>query len=517
MRGNLAPRAAIFFYRLGQWMRRPENLAFLPALTLAAFWLGGETTLILAALGLPIVYLFSGAFKVDGRPPEGAAQDGTTGLILREGLVGALDSMLAGLRQSGKSTACLVIHLDDARTLVDHHGHEARSEVLRRTAERIQDVLRGGDIVARLEGDSFAVAMQPVARIDLESVLQLATRLQQALTVPIAIDALRVHVSASVGFCLAARAPAARGRVLLDAAEMAAKQALANGPGAIRAWSDSMQRAHSDRRTLRDQLETALENGQVQPYFQPQISNETGALSGFEALARWDHPERGQIPTAEFLPLVAEAGLSERLGEVMLFGALTALSEWDAAGLDVPSVAVNVTQEELANPQLPERLQWELDRFGLAASRLTVEVLETVVASVENDVVVRNLGAISKMGCGIDLDDFGTGHASLAAIRRFGVRRIKIDRSFVTRLEEEAEQRKMVAAILSMAEQLGLDTLAEGVESAAEHALLSQLGCGHVQGFGIGKPMRFEITDVWITRHRARQTAAMALIGKRAG
>ncbi|GHE02095.1 diguanylate cyclase [Allgaiera indica] len=517
MRGKLAPRAAIFFYRLGQGLRRPENLAFLPAVTLAAFWLGGEASLILAALGLPILYLMSGAFKVDARPPEGAAQDGTTGLILREGLVGALDAILAGLGQSGKSTACLVIHLDDARTLTDRHGHAARGEVLRRTVERMHDVLRGGDIVARLEGDSFAVVLQPVARIDLESVLQLATRLQQALTVPIAIDALRVHVSASVGFCLAARAPDKGGRDLLDAAEIAAKQALANGPGAVRAWSDSMQRAHSDRRSLRDQLETALGNGQVRPYFQPQISTETGALSGFEALARWDHPERGMIPTAEFLPLVAEAGLSERLGEVMLFGALTALSEWDAKGLDVPSVAVNFTQEDLANPHLPERLQWELDRFGLGASRLTVEVLETVVAGTENDVVVRNLAAVSKMGCGIDLDDFGTGHASLAAVRRFGVRRIKIDRSFVTRLEEEAEQRKMVAAILSMAEQLGLETLAEGVESAAEHALLAQLGCGHVQGFGIGKPMRFEITDTWIARHRARQTAAMARIGKRAG
>lgn len=517
MHGDFATRAAIFLYRLAQRLRRPENLAFLPAVTLAAFWLGGEELLILSALGLPLLYLMSGAFKVDARPPQAAAQDGMTGLILREGMVGTLDAILAGLPQSGKGTACLVVRLDEGQTLSEHHGHEARAEVLRRTAERLRDMLRDGDIVARMEGEGFAIALQPVARTDLESLLQLSARIQQALAAPIAIDALRVHVTASVGFCLSSRLPGARGRELLEAAETATQEAVANGPAAIRAWSPAMQRAQSDRASLREALESALETGEVHPYFQPQICTETGRLSGFEALARWDHPTRGKIPTAEFLPLVAEAGLSERLGELMLFGTLNALSDWDAAGFDVPSVAVNFTQDELANPRLPERLQWELDRFGLTPARLTIEVLETVVAATDNDVVVRNLTTLAKMGFGIDLDDFGTGHASLAAIRRFGVRRVKIDRSFVARLEEDAGQQKMVAAILSMAEQLDLDTVAEGVESNGQHALLAQLGCGHVQGFGIAKPMRFEITGAWITRHAARHAAVTASFGKRAG
>ena len=517
MSGDFRHRLAIPLFRIAQRLRRPENLAFLPALTLGAFWLGGEAILILTALGLPLLYIMSGAFKVDARPPEGAAQDGETGLILREGLIGALDAIVAAAPHSGKTTACLVVHLDDMRDLAGQHGHAACAEVRRRTAERLGDMLRAGDLVARLSDESFAVALQPVARADLESVLQLAARLQQALAAPIVIDALRVHISASVGLCLASRLPDATGRSLVEAAEIAGQEALANGPGAVRAWSGALQRAHVARCSLREGVLDALEKGQIRPYFQPQICTESGSLSGFEALARWDHPERGKIPTAEFLPLIAEAGLSERLGEVMLYGTLTALSEWDAAGLNVPSVALNFTQVELANPNLPERLQWELDRFGLTPARLTVEVLETVLANAGDDMVVRNLTALSQMGCGLDLDDFGTGNASISAIRRFGVRRIKIDRSFVARLEEEPAQQQMVAAILSMAEQLGVDTLAEGVESSGSHALLAQLGCGHVQGFGIAKPMRFEITGAWITRHRARQAAATLPIGKRAG
>lgn len=199
----------------------------------------------------------------------------------------------------------------------------------------------------------------------------------------------------------------------------------------------------------------------------------------------------------------------------MLFNALTALSRWDKAGLGVPTVAVNFSAAELRNPRLAEKLKWELDRFGLDPRRLSVEILEDVVAETDNDVIVSNIANLARMGCGIDLDDFGTGHASITSIRRFAVRRIKIDRSFVTKVDEDREQQKMVSAILSMAERLGLASLAEGVETPGEHAMLSQLGCGDVQGFGIARPMPVDETMDWIERHRARPAAAPR-IGHRA-
>jgi diguanylate cyclase len=177
-------------------------------------------------------------------------------------------------------------------------------------------------------------------------------------------------------------------------------------------------------------------------------------------------------------------------------------------------VSVNFSAAELRNPRLPDRLRWELDRFGLGPDRLTVEVLETVIAATDNDVIVANIAALSAMGCGIDLDDFGIGHASITTIRRFAVRRIKIDRSFVTRVDQDREQQRMVSAILSLADRLGLQTLAEGVETAGEHAMLSQLGCSHVQGFGIARPMPLdEVTD-WMTR-QAQTAGRVPRIGQR--
>lgn len=492
---------------IGAALRRPEWIVFVPALTLAAFWLGGEKVLILTALGAPLIFAIAGAFRLQDDAPVGMP-DALSGLSLRNQIVGTLDAVLRDGPVSGRTTACLVIQFDGADQLVDRHGRAAQTEVLARAAERIAAALREGDVVARLEGGGFAVALSPVRRLDLETVVQLAARLQSAIAVPISVNAIRVYVSCSIGFCLGARAPLPTGKSLLDAAQVAADEAGRNGPGAIRAYAPEMSRHRADREALREELEQALDEGHIRAHFQPQISTDTGAITGFEALARWYHPEKGLISPAEFLPLLDGAGLSERLGEVMLYNALSALNRWDKLGLSVPMIAVNFSSSELRNPKLADKVKWELDRFDLKPARLNIEILENVVAETENDVIVSNIAALAQLGCGIDLDDFGTGHASITSIRRFAVRRIKIDRSFVTRVDADQDQRKMVAAILSMAEQLGLSTLAEGVETPAEHAMLAQLGCGDVQGFGIARPMPVDETMEWIARHRARLAQA---------
>lgn len=483
-------------------LRKPELMVFLPALTLAAFWFGGEEALILTALGAPMLFAIAGAFRFADPP---AATDGPAG---RAQILALFDRVFRDPGETGLTTACLVIQFDGIEELARRHGRAAQSEILARSAERVLAVLRRGDVLARLEGGAFAVALSPVRRLDLETVIQIATRLQSAVEVPISLDATRLHVTCSVGFCLADRAPGREAGALLDAALMATDEAALNGPGAIRAFSAEMTQRHNTRHALREELETALDHGQIRPHFQPQISTDTGEITGFEALARWHHPTRGLVPPAEFLPLIEEAGLFDRLGEVMLHGALSALARWDGAGLRVPSVAVNFASAELRDPRLAERLKWELDRFDLEPRRLTVEVLESVVAETAQDVIVSNIAALARLGCGIDLDDFGTGHASITSIRRFAIRRLKIDRSFVARVDEDREQQRMVSAILSMAERLGLATLAEGVETPAEHAMLAQLGCGDVQGFGIARPMPFEDTAEWIARHRTGLASA---------
>lgn len=510
---HLAARLSSAFRSLRDLLHRPELVLFLPALTLAAFWLGGERMLLLTALTVPLVYAVVGALHPDG---GGIAPlpDALGGLSLRPQIVATLDAALADRAITGRTTACLVVLFDDADLLVERHGRAAQTEVLARSAERLCAALRAGDMVARLEGGGFAVALAPVRRLDLETVVQLATRMQAALAVPVSLNAARIYVSASVGFCLADRSPEPRGRALLDAAQIAADEALRHGPGAVRAFSPDMSRHRADRDALRETLETALDEGQIRAHFQPQVSTDTGAITGFEALTRWHHPDRGVIPPADFLPMIEDAGLSERLGEVMLHNALAALTRWDKAGLAVPSVAVNFSAAELRNPRLADKIKWELDRFGLEPRRLSVEVLENVIADTGNDVISSTIAALARMGCSIDLDDFGTGHASITSIRRFAVGRLKIDRSFVTKVDEDRDQQRIVAAVLSMAERLGLRTLAEGVETPAEHAMLAQLGCGEVQGFGIARPMPVDETIDWIRRHRA-QTAALPRIGTR--
>jgi predicted signal transduction protein with EAL and GGDEF domain len=508
---------AVFWTRiavLGSWLRRPELLVFMPAVTLAAFWLGGEKVLILTALGLPMLFALAGAFR-EQEATVMPLPDALSGLALRPQIISALDLALRDAPVTGMVTACVVVQFDEADTLLERHGRAAQTEVLARCAARLCAALRQGDIVARLEGGGFAIALNPVRRLDLETMVQLSTRLQSALSAPVSLDASRLYVTCSVGFCVGVRAPQANGKALLDAAQVAADEALRNGPGAIRAYSPDMARKRADRDAYRGALEVALDQGEIRPWFQPQLSTDTGEITGFEALARWHHPERGLVSPAEFLPAIEEAGLSERLVEVILYHAMSALVRWDKAGLRVPNVGVNFSANELRNPRLAEKMKWELDRFELTPDRISVEILETVVAETDNDVIVSNIAKLAQMGCGVDLDDFGTGHASITNIRRFAVRRIKIDRSFVTRVDEDREQQRFVSAVLSLAERLGLETLAEGVETAGEHAMLAQLGCGHVQGFAIARPMPFDETMAWVAQHRARAAAAPR-IGHRA-
>lgn len=490
------------------WTRREESLVLLPAITLAGFWGGGERLLLLLALGLPLVFVIAGSA---GRAAP-AAEGEEASPVARA--IATIDRRLAQAAGSGQATACLVARFDQTEAILDRHGRAAQDEVLARATDRLSGALRAGDAVIALPDRAVAVVLAPVRRLDIEMLVQMAARLQEAVAEPVALGGAQVCLSCSVGFCIDARSPARAGRSLLDAAQAAADEASRHGPGAIRAFTEDMAQRRAERDALRDAVEAALDRGEIRPHFQPQVSTDTGEVSGVEALARWHHTERGCLLPADFLPAVEAGDLGERLGEAILYHALAALKHWDGQGLHVPSVAVNFSAGELRNPRLPDRIRWELDRFELAPGRLTVEILESVLARTDNDVIVSVVGRLAGMGCGIDLDDFGTGHTSITTIRRFSVRRLKIDRSFVTAVDSSREQQRLVAAIVSMAGPLGLETLAEGVETAAEHAMLAQLGCSHVQGYGPGRPMPVEAATEWLRARRDR-SATLPRIGAR--
>jgi len=496
---------------LRRLVRGPQAIAFLPGLALAAYWFGGEGWMLATALLTPLAYFAAGGFDPEQGDDPAAPRDGVTGLPLRATLVQALDDAVAICGTRGRATAAFLLEIDDFDVIAERHGRQAADDVLRATADRLGSAIRAGDTICRVGPAGFGTGLAPVAHMDLETAIQLAARLQSAVEEPISLGGTVIYVSASIGFCLGARAPDRTGESLLRATEAALDDAIRHAPSAIRSFSAELRRRAPPAAVLSTEVEAALGTGQILAFFQPQISTDTGRVTGFEALARWCHPTRGLIPPADFLPEVEEAGLMERLGEVILGQSLAAIAAWDRAGIEVPRVGVNFAGDELRDPRLIEKIRWQLDRHDLDPGRLTVEVLETVVAASPEDVVSRNINGLAALGCRIDLDDFGTGHASISSIRRFAVERIKIDRSFVMKVDRDGEQQKMVSAILMMAERLGLDTLAEGVETKGEHAMLAQLGCGHVQGFGIARPMPFEQTVDWVRAHESGVPAAIPI------
>jgi diguanylate cyclase len=502
MRPALSPKHLVQkLWKLRGVARRPEIMAFLPAITLAAFWFGGERVLVATALGLPLLFALFGAFRHEAEVPDFPDMLGGMSSIAQ--LERGVEAVLQSAPLTGETTGVLVVTVDQMADLETSYGSGAIVAMQERLGDRLLSALRGPDMIARLRPGCFAVMLAPSRRLDLEAMIQVAARLQSAIAPSISLDATRLYVTASVGFCLMARAPQQSVRSLMDAATAAASDALRCGPGAIRAYSAEIATRHQQTVEFRSSLEQAFDLGQIKPWFQPQVSTDTGALTGLEALARWEHPARGTVTPGDFLPAVMEAGLAARLSDTILTGALSALRKWDQAGIRIPRVAVNFSEYELRDPRLVDRIKWELDRFDLRPDRLCIEILETVVADTGADIIQRNLAGLSRLGCPLDLDDFGTGHASLGSIRRFGVGRLKIDRSFITHLHEDREQQRTVAAILSLAEQLGLDTLAEGVEQHEEHNMLAQLGCKHVQGFVLARPMPFEDVVPWITHYRS--------------
>ena len=494
----------------------PQVLAFLPAITLFSYWGWGENGLMVAALLVPFLLLLAQSQLPKGSQRKRHPIDGITGLPMRGSVIEALDDALHSEENEGRTTACIALTLEGIGDLSDRHGSPFADKVVKLVGERLSSALRDHDTLARLGGAGFAIALAPLHRADIESLLQICGRLQDRVREPVTVENNPVYPTSSVGFCLPHRSPSLNGESLLGAAETAMREAQSHGPGAIRAFSSEMQTAVKRRHNLEDDVERALAAGEIRPWFQPQISTDTGEITGFEALARWPHSDFGMIPPKDFLDAIAQGGLATRLTEEILRKSFAAMRNWDDAGLSVPSVGVNFSGEELQNPRLVDYIKLELDRFNLAAERLTVEVLETVVSDSSDDMITRNIAALANLGCRIDLDDFGTGHASIASIRRFAISRLKIDRSFVSRLDQDREQQNMLAAILTMSERLGLETLAEGVETSGEHAMLAQLGCGHVQGFGIARPMPFDDTLGWIREYNDKIKQS-ACVGRQAG
>jgi diguanylate cyclase len=486
--------------RLAGFLSRPELLMFLPVAALAAFWVGGQAGLLAFAGLVPLL------LAVLRRPSPCSDEMPVSDQVIRR-----LEMVLGESDLGLTHTGCFVVQFDSSSLLVDRHGRARQSGLLAASIGRLRGALRPGDVLYPMEDGSLVIVLAASDRLDLEAMMRIAGRLQMVVHQPLTLGDGVAQVTCCIGFCHAGQVPARTGQGLLDAAQVAVDEAVRCGPGSLRSFSTELARARTARDALRAAFLAAADGGQIRAWFQPQLSTDTGEVSGLEALVRWHHPVQGCLAPGQFLPALAGTDLMERLGEVMLTQSLDTLVALDQAGLRVPRVSVNFSVEELRNPDLPERLMWQMDRKAPAPSRLGIEVLESVIAGDGDDMIARNLSRLADLGFHIELDDFGTGNASITSIRRFALHRLKIDRSFIRGIDSDRSQQRLVVAILSLAEELGLETLGEGVETPQEHAMIAQLGCSHAQGYAIARPMPAGDVAPWIRQHDEALRRALRL------
>lgn len=416
-----------------------------------------------------------------------------------------LTRLIAGSDRRETQVALLRIDLDRFRILHETLGKSAGDEILRIAARRLQQALRSGDFAAYLGQESFVVVTSEME--DRNAAAIIAQRVQASLAQPFSVRGGARRITCSIGVALLSD-DHADADLLLGNAGIALAEAQGAGTGSIRYFREDLRLEVERREILFTELLSGLETGEVVAFYQPQIDLRTGTFCGFEALVRWQHPRHGLLTPAAFLEFADETDLTEHIGEVVLTQSLEALQAWDRAGLEVPKVGVNFALAQLSDPRLIEKIKWEVERLDVDPARLALEVLETVLIKSDTDVTVRNLRGLASAGFRIELDDFGTGHASIQNLRRFMVNRIKIDRSFVNGIETSEEQQQLTASMIAMAHALGIETLAEGVESEDAEEMLRRLGCDYFQGFLVARPMSLSQTIPWLRSFRPRAPAA---------
>jgi diguanylate cyclase (GGDEF)-like protein len=416
-------------------------------------------------------------------------------------LVAHLERLAAGADRAKGHTAILRLGLDRFKSLRDTLGPRVADDILRITARRIRHTLRAGDFAAHLGQDDFVLVAADLE--DATAAAAIAHRVQAALTKPFSLQGGARRVGCSIGVTMLSDDTPEAERALANA-EIALGEAQDAGTSSIRYFRESLRAEAERRELLFAELVGGLGRAEFGPFFQAQIDLATGGFAGFEALVRWRHPRHGLLTPMAFLDFAEAADLIERIGEVVLGQTLAALTAWDAAGLHVPKVGINFAMAQLRDPRLIEKIKWEVERNDVDPGRIAIEVLETVLIKSDEDLMVRNLRGLASAGFQIELDDFGTGHASIQNLRRLMVDRIKIDRTFIAGIEASEEQRILTASMIAMARALGIRTLAEGVETPEAEATLRALGCDHAQGYLVSRPMSREETFGWLQDFRPR-------------
>jgi diguanylate cyclase (GGDEF)-like protein/PAS domain S-box-containing protein len=404
-----------------------------------------------------------------------AQHDGLTGLPNRNLLRQQMDDILLHTRRSAEKVAVLVLGLDNFKAVNDTLGHGIGDKLLRGVAKRLRSTLREEDALARLNSDEFAIVQGGVARP--EDAVLLARRLLEAIGDPYLLDGHSVVIGASIGIAVSP-GDGDESEKLLKSADMALSRAKNDFRGTFSFFEAEMDARAQTRRKIEIDLRDAIQNDVLQPYYQPLVDLSTGRITGFEALVRWPHAERGMISPAEFIPVAEETGLINALGGLMLQRACMDAAQWP----DDVRVAVNLSPLQFRTGNLLSMVMDALKQSGLPARRLELEITETLLLE-KSSQVLATLHALRSLGVRISMDDFGTGYSSLSYLRSFPFDKIKIDQSFVRDLGSNRDAQAIVRAIISLGMGLGVTITAEGVETEAELSCLRNEGCHEGQGY----------------------------------
>jgi diguanylate cyclase (GGDEF)-like protein/PAS domain S-box-containing protein len=408
-------------------------------------------------------------------------RDDLTKLANRSLFLDRLDQARLRSRRTGSGIAVMFVDLDDFKAVNDGLGHAAGDTLLCAVSGRLEECLRPSDTIARLGGDEFAILLDGVA--DVAEVMAVAQRLLEVLQLPVEIGEMSVTVPASIGIAIAEQGYAHSN--LMRDADIALYRAKEQGKNRVAVFDASMGWEAYSRLRMRTQLESAIENDELRVLFQPIISLESREIVGVEALVRWEHPKLGTLAPSEFIPIAEESALITVIGRWVLQEACRHAAVWNNEGRNL-YVSVNVSSRQLREAGFAAEIAAALESSGLDPSRLMLELTESVLI---DEVAGQNLvDNIAPLGVGIAIDDFGTGYSSLAYLQRFPVNVVKIDRSFVSRMNEDG-MRAVVKSMAAISSVMGYISIAEGVETSEEAADLVGLDYGFAQGFLFSRPV----------------------------
>jgi diguanylate cyclase (GGDEF)-like protein len=458
-------------------------------------------------LGIGLLALYATLFRIvavaSRRLRHLALHDELTGLPNRTLLYERMEDAIGDTVRSGESAALLLIDLDRFKEVNDTLGHDHGDRLLEQVAGRLERALRRDDTLARLGGDEFAVLLRSVP--DRAAAVELAGRLQDALERPFTVNGVVAALDASIGI---AHCPdhGTDVNLLVQRADVAMYDAK-RGRTRIETYSEERDPYSAERLQLLAELRAAIQDGQLVLHYQPKVTLAPGGgerVTGVEALVRWNHPTRGLLPPGDFVPLAERSGSIGDLTRWVLDTALGQCRAWQDAGLEL-AVAVNLAAPNIVDRALPDLVAELLEAWELPGERLECEISEhTVMADQRRALDV--LERLRALGVRLSLDDFGSGHSSLAYLKRLPLDEVKIDRSFVMGMTEDADDAAIVRSTIDLARHLGLEVVAEGVETEATLRDLAGLSCDVAQGFYVSRPLPADELDAWL---RARVTQSM--------